>query len=1642
MGAGATVNVNHLYINAPITGTTPYTAYSSINPSNYAGWYIPSQGTDLYWVGGAGNWNDPLHWASSSGGNPGSGCLPTEADNVFFDENSGFGPSNDIVDLYNVNASCHNMTWHNMDNLHKPVLQATGTNRNMSCILNIYGSLELQKGMTVNVGLYANGIAPEYFNMAAKDSVTIKTNGVQINGYNNYQCDVFRFTGGGAYKILDDFTLLNSRLLLTSGRLYMNDINVSMGNFYSTGSAIRSLDISGSNINITGTAWNYSGYNLALLADNSRINMSGTSSSTNVFTGVSTHTYDTIVYEKKGSIASGTVLNTLILAQGFDGTNATFAFPANGTVTINNKIVTGGTPCDMVNLISSTTGTKANINVPANAYNIDPVTPIGFDLNFALIRDLNVVEGDGQAKIRLSNQSYESAIGTNTGGWIIVPYEGLKGVSLGKDTSMWCNATFPLNTDNFYGDQNTTYLWSDKSTENNLVITDFGDYWVQVNYSPTCSTADTIHVSRDNDIQLTGVASPAGSHAKINLSTSGISSFDPNPVFVLDSVQPAGAVTGLSLAQNSPEFYFSVPVRAFFSHTDGLSGCSAVCEVVTSLVAVSDTSFMRDDTLATVPLLDNDIYFLEDGFCTSVSTALSDEALHGTVQLFDDTLRYMPDAGWTGLDSVHYVLIACNERDTATVYFVTVRDTFDACPNVAVTMTLPDVLGINYVWYDAPTGGNAVSTTNSHTVVKDGPDDKSVWRIESSRNGYSHPKLLLYLENGSSSTATHIAGFSGDILIPANTSTTLTAHAVAEVVNPVFYWYGEVAGGTAFHIGDTYTTSQLTADTTFYIAVSGDNFCTSTERKPVTVHVIPPPVVYEDHYSTLVDIPVICDVLANDVIPSVCDSPDIDIVAPPTNGIATIVNGEIVYTPDAGFYGVDEGQYAVRCGLAVSGTVKFTVIVSNHLSQTYYACPNATATLGFKPIPNVVYRWYDAPTSGSLLPSASDTTVRVTKDNLNATQTYWAEPVYNGAAYPRIAVELHPGNCEVIDPTGCAADGMVIFKEDFDSYDDGLNPSSPAYSAEPLAPGLTEYLFSSEEMTYHGYYALTKDAGKDGGIGYLDKFRDDHTYPNDATRGRFFMINGAGTSLNLYKQTIGGLCEGMELYFSFWVRGNEASLKWRIYSSDDNSILSTFVLPALPNAGNFDPYFHINTPWKHYGFSFSVPAGVNSVYFDIVNDWFDAADNDFAIDDIEVRFCAPPVTLPRPDKTDTTACIGSVFTLEGTYTDDDGTFGDDLVSRWEYSLTGNVNNPSEWNAISGSETASSSNVITGNYTIPSVASSDAGYYRMSVSNAANIDRYNCRAISDVVHLQVGQCNGAPLTQPDERSFCVTSDSKTKTVNVLKNDDDPDGDDIYLTGADFADAADAALADISFNAADSTVSLTVKPDAHIGVGGYTFEIVYTIRDDALNNADGTLTITAYPTPNYLDIRVRICPDAGDVNLAKYIDTTDIISDIQWAHQISSIPVGSPAGLISSNIYAPSRIHTLTYTVTSRCVVEQKRKVYLEILKEGQVRLPKHPTVICYEYAEAVNINHILGIEAKGEWSYDTDIEDHVTISTSPTHAGAVVMNGKTLYNDPDIPFTVYNGSKAKIVTFTYTTDNDSCLKGKSHEIMIVLTEELL
>jgi hypothetical protein len=134
---------------------------------------------DRYWVGGTGNWSDDdNHWATTSGGSPADGNLPTSSDNVYFDANSGSGTC-----TRNVTANCLDF-----DASASSILTFAGTST-----LNIYGNFEIVSGVTWNS-------AGDLKMSATSGTKTFKTNSVSLS------CKLLLSGSGGTTQLLDNLT--------------------------------------------------------------------------------------------------------------------------------------------------------------------------------------------------------------------------------------------------------------------------------------------------------------------------------------------------------------------------------------------------------------------------------------------------------------------------------------------------------------------------------------------------------------------------------------------------------------------------------------------------------------------------------------------------------------------------------------------------------------------------------------------------------------------------------------------------------------------------------------------------------------------------------------------------------------------------------------------------------------------------------------------------------------------------------------------------------------------------------------------------------------------------------------------------------------------------------------------------------------------------------------------------------------------------------------------------------------------------------------------------------------------------------------------------------------------------------------------
>lgn len=126
-------------------GGAEFNAEESVDQGNNTGWNISiTVPQDYYWVGGAGDWEDPNHWATSSGGNTFHENPPTAVDDVFFDENSGL-MEGDIVALGTFNWGCRNFTVSNIN-------QGAVINQPSAGNLNVYGNFTSNSNVTFAMG--------------------------------------------------------------------------------------------------------------------------------------------------------------------------------------------------------------------------------------------------------------------------------------------------------------------------------------------------------------------------------------------------------------------------------------------------------------------------------------------------------------------------------------------------------------------------------------------------------------------------------------------------------------------------------------------------------------------------------------------------------------------------------------------------------------------------------------------------------------------------------------------------------------------------------------------------------------------------------------------------------------------------------------------------------------------------------------------------------------------------------------------------------------------------------------------------------------------------------------------------------------------------------------------------------------------------------------------------------------------------------------------------------------------------------------------------------------------------------------------------------------------------------------------------
>ncbi|XZF16594.1 T9SS type A sorting domain-containing protein [Chitinophagaceae bacterium MMS25-I14] len=263
---------------------------------------------DYYWIGGGGNWSDLNHWrlGSSTGAIP--SIVPSTADNVFFDANSGFGTTTATKTVtLDANGFCNNMNWAiNVPNSPRFVMS------NTAFTLEIWGNASLAPTTTYNVALTFKGSTANTF---TSNGTVLGELGMQID------------KSSGSLTVADSLvqgTFTNStgnnQTVLTSGTLNIAGKKLYGYQFYSQNTNTRTLEMTNADVNyryqyrITGTGKTVNGPGSTLTAQGYFYTDGGTYNKVTATVGSTPGTFSidsttfTSIFFTQASSASGAAL--------------------------------------------------------------------------------------------------------------------------------------------------------------------------------------------------------------------------------------------------------------------------------------------------------------------------------------------------------------------------------------------------------------------------------------------------------------------------------------------------------------------------------------------------------------------------------------------------------------------------------------------------------------------------------------------------------------------------------------------------------------------------------------------------------------------------------------------------------------------------------------------------------------------------------------------------------------------------------------------------------------------------------------------------------------------------------------------------------------------------------------------------------------------------------------------------------------------------------------------------------------------------------------------------------------------------------------------------------------------------------------
>jgi len=156
------------------------------------------------------------------------------------------------------------------------------------------------------------------------------------------------------------------------------------------------------------------------------------------------------------------------------------------------------------------------------------------------------------------------------------------------------------------------------------------------------------------------------------------------------------------------------------------------------------------------------------------------------------------------------------------------------CSGNTTTLVANIAVGETINWYSAATGGASLASTAAYTTLA--LTVPTTYYVEIARNGCVNSERFPVVISIDNPVAPTIAA--GGTTICSGQTTVLNVDT--PTAGTVYTWYDAASAGNLLFTGNSFTTPNLTANTTYYVE-AGIGSCASASRTPITVTVNPLP---------------------------------------------------------------------------------------------------------------------------------------------------------------------------------------------------------------------------------------------------------------------------------------------------------------------------------------------------------------------------------------------------------------------------------------------------------------------------------------------------------------------------------------------------------------------------------------------------------------------------------------------------------------------------------------------------------------------------------------------------------------------------------------------------------------------------------